>query len=56
MFYIDSRLYISDHLKFKIKIIKHIHEFLLNEHVERLLIYNKISCYYYWLKMIDTII
>ena len=47
MFYIDSRLYVLNYFEFKIKIIKHIHEFSLNEYIKKLLIYDKVSCYYY---------
>ena len=47
MFYINSRLYVLNYFKFKIKIIKHIHEFSLNENIKKLLIYNKVNYYYY---------
>ena len=47
MLYINSRLYVFNYFKLKIKIIKHIHEFLLNKYIERLLTYNKVNLYYY---------
>ena len=47
MLYISSRLYVFNYIKFKIKIIKHIYKFLLNEYAIKLSIYNKINYYYY---------
>ena len=47
MLYVNSRLYVLNYFKFKIKIIKYIYEFLSDEHIEKLSIYNKISYYYY---------
>ena len=47
MFYINFKLYVFDYFKFKIKIIKYIYESLLNEHIKRLSIYDKMNCYYY---------
>ena len=47
MLYINFRLYISNHFKFKIKIIKYIYEFSSGEYIKKLSIYNKISYYYY---------
>ena len=46
MFYINSRLHVSNYFKFKIKIIKYIYEFSSNEYVKKLSIYNKIYYYY----------
>ena len=47
MLYINFRLYVLNYFKFKIKIIKYIHEFSLNEYIKKLSIYNKVSYYYY---------
>ena len=47
MLYINSRLYIFDYFKFKIKIIKYIYEFSLNKYTKKLSIYNKMSFHYY---------
>ena len=47
MFYINFRLYVSNYFKFKIKIIKYIYKFSLNEYIKRLSIYNKVNYYYY---------
>ena len=47
MLYINFKLYVFDHLKFKIKIIKHIHEFSSSEHTRKSSTYNKMSYHYY---------
>ena len=55
MLYIGPRLYVSNHLKLKTKIIKHIHESPSGGHAGRLSTYDKVSCHYYWPKMTDII-
>ena len=47
MLYIELRLYVSNRSKLKINIIKYIYEFLLEDYIERLFIYNRVSSYYY---------
>ena len=47
LFYIRKRLFIFYYSILKIKIIKFFHDFLLNEHVDKTFIYNKINLYYY---------
>ena len=47
MLYINSRLYVLDYILFKIKIIKYIYKFSLNEYIKKLLTYNKVNYYYY---------
>ena len=47
MLYLESRLYISDSLELKIRIVKYIYEAFFGGHVGRFFIYNRLSSYYY---------
>ena len=47
IFYIKSRFYVFDNLKLKTKIVKNTYKLLLNKHIKRSSIYEKINKYYY---------
>ena len=47
MLYVDSRLYILNNAKFKIKFIKHIYKSSSKKYIDKLFIYDRVNCYYY---------
>ena len=47
LLYVNNRLYILDILELRIKIIRDIYNSLLEDYINRLLIYNRLSRYYY---------
>ena len=55
MLYVGPRLYIPDDPELKTKIIKFIYESLPGGYTGRSLTYNRVSFYYYWLRMTDTV-
>ena len=47
LLYINDKLYVSDDIKLRTKIIRDIHDSSLKDHVDKLFIYNRLSRYYY---------
>ncbi len=56
MLYIRIRLYVLDNPELKTKIIRYIHESLLGGHAGRSLTYNRLSSYYYWPRITDSVV
>ena len=47
LLYINDKLYISDDMKLRTKIIRDIHDFPSKNHVDKLFTYNRLFRYYY---------
>ena len=47
LLYVNKRLYVSNVLKLRIKIIKNIYDISLKNHVDRFFIYNRLNKHYY---------
>ena len=46
-FYVKNRIYVSQNEKLQISILQIIHEIFSKKHVNKTIIYNKLSRYYY---------
>ena len=55
LLWIKKRLHMFKKKSLQIDVIKHIHEFLQKEHVERIIIYERLSIHYYWQNMTASI-
>ena len=56
LFWIKERLHMSRKKFLQIDVIKHVHESLQKDHVERNIIYARLSTHYYWQNMITFVI
>ena len=55
LLYINNRLYVLNIPELRIKIIRGIYNSSLEGYTSRLLIYNRLSRYYYWLRIMDSV-
>ena len=55
LLYVNDKFYISNDLNLRIIIIKNIHNTPLDKHANKSFIYDKLSRYYYWSRMINSI-
>ena len=55
LLWVRERLYISQDETLHAKILKFIHDFSFENHVERVTTYNRVNKHYYWSRMIVTI-
>ena len=55
MFWIKNRIYVFQDDTIHQTILKQIHDFSIDDHVERITIYDRVNQHYYWSKMIDIV-